>query len=379
MSAPDRLPPPPPLLVRGEHETLYDISGHALIDLAGGGLGCRPPSVAAAVRAQSARMGLSNRVLISEPLIELCHRLATLLPAPLTTSYVCNSGDEAFEGALKQCKGLAPQRRRIACLTGCDYGSLSYGRLLTWPEEYRALADFLGIEVLRLDQSIPDPAMLADCYALCYAPLRREADGSWRRTSRELVAALQVVARQAGVPLICHASDHCLGQLGSLFGLDSDDPIPDLLVLGGALGGGMVPIGCFVGSAEAAYRVYGRSSPAKHGSTTAGNPLACVAALAALDLAVGLDAPARCREAGRLLADALSPLVVAVEGAVVGLRCPDGVDAALWADRLREEGVLVRREAGSVLTLRAPALARPEVLRRAALAIERSLIHVGQH
>lgn len=379
MSALDRLPSPPLQVVRGDHETLYDRAGRGFVDLAGGGLGCRPPSVAAAVRAQTERMGLSNRVLISEPLIELCHRLALFLPDGLDSSYVCNSGDEAFEGALKQCKGLAPARRRVAYLAGCDYGSLSYGRLLSRPQNYRELGEFLGVEPLSIGESIPSPTELSDCFAFCYAPLRREADGVWRRPPRELIAALQVVADKAGVPLVCHASDYCLGQLGSLFGLDADDPVPDILVLGSALGGGMVPIGCFVSSAEMAYRVYGRSSPAKHGSTTGGNPLACVAALAALDLAVGLDAPARCRDAGRVLAEVLAERTLAVHGAVVSLRCPDGLDAAAWSDRLRDDGVLTRREPGPVLTLRASALARPEVLRRAALQIERSFDHVGQH
>lgn len=95
-------------IIGGQYETYLDGEGRQIIDLTGG-FGFQVPPVIEAVTRQAEIMGLSNRVLMSEPLIALCRRLAELLPAPLASSYVCSSGDEAFEGALKLCKGLKPK------------------------------------------------------------------------------------------------------------------------------------------------------------------------------------------------------------------------------------------------------------------------------
>ncbi|WP_122586772.1 aminotransferase class III-fold pyridoxal phosphate-dependent enzyme, partial [Pseudomonas viridiflava] len=112
--------------------TYTDAEGQEIIDLSGG-FGFQVSEVIVAVKAQAEIMGLSNRVLMSEPLIALCRRLAGLLPDPLVSSYVCSSGDEAFEGALKLCKGLNPRRNTLVFIKGGDYGSLTYGRSLTQP------------------------------------------------------------------------------------------------------------------------------------------------------------------------------------------------------------------------------------------------------
>ncbi|WP_122745989.1 aminotransferase class III-fold pyridoxal phosphate-dependent enzyme, partial [Pseudomonas viridiflava] len=83
---------------------------------------------------------------------------------------------------------------------------------------------------------------------------------------------------------------------------------PDIAVLGGPLGGSAVPIGTYTCSEEMAYKVYGRSTPAKHGSTTAGNPMACVAALTTLDYLHTHNSPQRCTHNGQLLAGVLTDL-----------------------------------------------------------------------
>jgi len=136
-----------PAIVSARYETFVDQAGAEHIDLTGG-FGYQELTVVHAVDQQAKRMGLSNRVLISAPLLNFCSTLAQVLPKPLDMSYVCNSGDEAFEGALKLCKGLKPQGQTLVYITGGDYGSLTYGRCLSHPERYPEMIEFLGMRLI---------------------------------------------------------------------------------------------------------------------------------------------------------------------------------------------------------------------------------------
>ncbi len=320
-------------------------------------------------------MGLSNRVMMSEPLLRLCRELAGMLPPTLSNAYVCSSGDEAFEGALKLCKGVQPRLQRLAHVRGSEFGSLSFGRCLEKPESYGELRSFLGLETLTVEHHGPLPSAsdLAQCYALCYSPLVRHDDGSLVPLAAERLREIASLARAAKVPLVCQASEVCLGTTGVMFGHELAGVDPDILVLGGALGGGAVPIGCYLTSAERAYRVYGCSSPAKHGSTTGGNPLSCTAALAALDYAMRNNTPSRFEALGKHVADMLPEHVCSVIGGIVNLRVPDKVDASSLPERLLADGVLVRPPRGRTLTLRPLAATRTQALDEALVVIRKAL------
>lgn len=371
----------PGQILSAESETLIDADGRRIIDLASGGLGFGLPDIVGKVREQAAVMGLSNRVMMSAPLLSLCRELAGMLPPALSNAYVCSSGDEAFEGALKLCKGLRPQLRRLAHVRGSEFGSLSYGRCLEEPDGYCQLRRFLGLETLTVERDglLPFAAELAQCYALCYSPLVRENDGSLAPLPPERLRTLAGLARAAGVPLVCQASEVCLGAAGVMFGHELSDVVPDILVLGGALGGQAVPIGCYLTSAERAYKVYGCSSPAKHGSTTGGNPLSCTAALAALEHAAQQRVPERFQALGKRIAEALPEHVSGVVGGIVNLSLPDGLDPASLPDRLLEAGVLARPPRGRTLTLHPSAATRSQALDAALDIIRRTFDDYRRH
>lgn len=374
MTARDALPALAGPILSGEGETLIDVNGRRIVDLASGHLGFSLPEIIDKVRAQAAVMGLSNRVMMSEPLLRLCRELAAMLPPTLANAYVCSSGDEAFEGALKLCKGLQPQLRRLAHVRGSEFGSLSFGRCLEKPEGYGELRSFLGLETLTIERhgALPSAGDLAQCYALCYSPLIRQDDGSLVPLAAERLREIASLARAAKVPLVCQASEVCLGAAGVMFGHELAGVTPDILVLGGALGGGAVPIGCYLTSAERAYKVYGSSSPAKHGSTTGGNPLSCTAALAALDYATRRKTPSQFQALGNYIADALPEYVRSVVGGIVNLRVPDHVDVSSLPARLLADGVLVRPPRGRTLTLRPSAATHAQVLDEALVVIRRA-------
>lgn len=363
-------------IITGQYETYTDGHGRQIVDLSGG-FGFQVPPVIEAVSRQAGIMGLSNRVLMSEPLIGLCRTLAELLPAPLVSSYVCSSGDEAFEGALKLCKGLKPKGNTIVFIQGGDYGSLSYGRCLSASSDYPEIQRFLGFERVAIQQLADlDKVDWADCFAVCHTSTVLDGSGQLRLIEQALLDQLYDRAAKASAPVIAVDVQSCLGSLGQLFGFQHYRNTPDIVVLGGALGGGAIPIGTYTCSEQMAYQVYGRSSPAKHGSTTAGNPMACVAALTALEHVRQHDCASQCRENGRLLAQVLAPLGAVACGGWVSLPLPGDLKPAELCESLYERGVYVSAPRGRHLILRCPITARPEPIQRAAQIIKETFSHV---
>jgi putrescine aminotransferase len=363
-------------IIGGQYETYLDGDGRSVIDLTGG-FGFQVPSVIDAVSQQAQIMGLSNRVLMSEPLITLCRRLAELLPAPLVNSYVCSSGDEAFEGALKLCKGLKPKGNTIAFIEGGDYGSLTYGRCLNAAQGDPGMQHFLGFKRVAIRHLADlDTVDWSDCFAVCHSNTRTDANGRLQLLDPALIEQIHARAAQASAPVIAVDTQSCLGSLGTLFGFQRYRPVPDIVVLGGALSGSAIPIGTYTCSERMAWQVYGRSSPAKHGSTTAGNPMACVAALAALDYVQAHDSPRQCLENGRQLAHTLASFGAVAVGAWVSLPLSDDLQPAALCEALYQKGVYVSPPRGRELILRCPITARPEQIQRAALIIKETLSHV---
>ncbi|ROM65044.1 acetylornithine aminotransferase [Pseudomonas brassicacearum] len=363
-------------IIGGQYETYFDGAGRPIIDLTGG-FGFQVPAVIEAVSRQAQVMGLSNRVLMSEPLIALCRRLAELLPAPLVSSYVCSSGDEAFEGALKLCKGLKPKGNTIVFIQGGDYGSLTYGRCLNAAQGDLGVQGFLGFKRAAIRHLADlDTVDWSDCFAVCHSNTRTDANGRLQWLEPALIEQLHARAAQASAPVIAVDTHSCLGSLGSLFGFQRYRPVPDIVVLGGPLGGSAIPIGTYTCSERMAWQVYGRSSPAKHGSTTAGNPMACVAALAALDYVQANDSPRLCQENGQRLAQTLAGFGAVAVGAWVSLPLADGLQPAVLCEALYQQGVYVSVPRGRELILRCPITARPEHIQRAAQLIKETLSHV---
>ncbi|MEB0223949.1 aminotransferase class III-fold pyridoxal phosphate-dependent enzyme [Pseudomonas sp. 10S4] len=366
-------------IISGQYETYTDGNGRQIIDLAGG-FGFQVPAVIEAVSHQADRMGLSNRVLMSEPLIALCRRLAELLPPPLVSSYVCSSGDEAFEGALKLCKGLKPKGNTLVFIEGGDYGSLTYGRCLNALQSYQEIRRFLGFKLVAVRNVRDlDAVDWHDCFAVCHTSTLLDEEGRLRLIDPALLDQLYAAAAKVSAPVIAVDVQSCLGSLGTLFGFQRYHNSPDIVVLGGALGGSAIPIGTYTCSEQMAYQVYGRSSPAKHGSTTAGNPMACVAAMAALDYVHDNNSARQCLDNGQILAQALNAFGAVACGAWVSLPLAVDVNAVDLCEELYQRGVYVSLPRGRELILRCPITARAEQIQRASMIIQETFSYVLSH
>lgn len=105
--------------------------GSHWFDASTGGFGSGHPKATAAIAEQAGRVALSSRILLSRPLAEAVKALDAFCPDPLTVSYLCNSGGEALDSALKLAKGTHPGRSRVLGIAGENFGTLTHGQGLS--------------------------------------------------------------------------------------------------------------------------------------------------------------------------------------------------------------------------------------------------------
>jgi putrescine aminotransferase len=299
-----------------------DTEGNEYIDCLGGfgalSLGHRHPKVVAAVREQLERMPLSSKILLNDRLADLCQRLAEVTPGDLQYSFICNSGAEAVEGALKLAR-LATGRPGIVGAVGGFHGKTMGALSASGRDLYRkpfaplvpgfSHVPFGDAEALR-------EAVGADTAAVILEPIQGEAGVVI--PGDDYLPAAREICNAAGALLILDEVQTGLGRTGSLFACDHWGVAPDIMTLAKALGGGVMPVGAFVARAELwdALRV----NPLLHSSTFGGNPLACAAALAALEVVIEERLPQRARELGQRTLHALGELRQRFPDAVAQVR-----------------------------------------------------------
>jgi ornithine--oxo-acid transaminase len=154
-----------------------------------------------------------------------------------------------------------------------------------------------------------------------------------------------------------------LGRTGRLFACDWEAVQPDLVTIGKALSGGMLPVSAVLGSRQ----VLGLFQPGSHGSTFGGNPLGCAVAREALRILIDEDLPRRARELGAYLQERLralkSPLIREIrgKGLLIGLELkPEAGHARHLVEALQKQGVLVKDTHGTIIRFAPPLVIRKE-------------------
>ena len=294
---------------RGEGARLWDSAGVEYLDFLAGisvsSVGHCHPAVVAAIREQAGRLLHVGNLYYTEPMSLLAGRLAECSLGGKV--FFTNSGTEAVEAALK-CARKARQGGMIVSLHGAFHGR-TYGALSATPQESKQapFAPLVGgfVSVDATAEAIAG-ALDERTAALILEPIQGET--GVHVLADELLRFARERCDEVGATLIFDEIQTGLGRTGAAWAYEHSGVVPDLLVTAKALAGGL-PIGALITGARHADTF----APGDHGSTFAGGPVVCAAALAALDVLLDEALLARVRELGELLAERLATLPHVVE------------------------------------------------------------------
>ncbi len=366
----------PLTLVRGEGTRVWDEEGRCYLDATSGQgvalTGHAHPVVTAAIARQAGELVTSPEIFFNEHRARLYERLAALTPGDIGKFFLCNSGAEAIEGALKVAM-LLTGRSKVLATRNAFHGRTLGALALTWNPKYRQpFANWHADQVQHLafnDLEAARDAIDENTAAVVVEVVQgeggvRPAETAWLRGLRQL-------CDDHGALLVIDEIQTGLGRCGSWFACEQADVIPDVLALGKGLAGG-VPIGAVCWRAS-----LGSLPAGSHGSTFGGNPLACAAALATLAVIDEEHLPQRAAELGNWLMSEMAGMQnasireVRGLGLLVGIQLRGRVTPVL--KRLQDRGVLALPAGFNVLRLLPPLLISEEELQEIVVAIRESL------
>ena len=336
---------------RARGATIRAADGTEYIDLLAGigvaALGHGHPRVLAAIEEQ-ARRHLHVMVygeFIQDAQVRLAEKLASVLPASLSNVYFTNSGAEAIEGAIKLAR-KATKRRRVVAFERGFHGDTTGALALGGNSVYR----------LPFEPLLPDVEHIPfdDCEALARIDERTAAvfvepvqgEAGVVIPSAGYLPALRQRCTEVGALLVFDEVITGFGRTGTLFALEHENVVPDILVLAKALGGGL-PLGAFVAS-KPLMKVLSSDPPLGHVATFGGHPLSCAAGLASLEAILEENLVERAASRGRTFAELLhdrlpAEHVVAIRqiGLLVGVEMSSAKLVESFSRECRREGLIL--------------------------------------
>jgi acetylornithine/LysW-gamma-L-lysine aminotransferase len=361
------------VLVRGQGVRVWDESGREYIDCVGGHgvvlLGHCHPAVTAAIAEQAQRMVTCPGIFYNDRRAALLARLAEL--TGLERAFLCNSGAEAVEGALKFAR-LSSQRTGIVATMRGFHGRTMGALSTTWNKNYREpfMPLIPGVTHVPYDRIDAMEESITDGTAAVIVEFV-QGEGGVRPGSAEYLSALRQLCTDRGALLIADEVQTGFGRTGKMFAFQHYGIEPDILCLAKGMAGG-VPMGAVM----LGDRITGIHSGV-HGSTFGGNPLACAAALATMDVLESEDLPARAAKSGAYLIDRLNSMHTPVIREIRGLGLMIGIELRTrsrpYLEALIEQGVLALPAGPTVIRLLPPLIIEWDSLDTVLAAIENVL------
>lgn len=310
--------------------------------------GHSPQAIVTEVEKQLRAMPLSCKVLLNEPLARLARILAKITPGHLEYLFMCNSGTEAVEGALKLARA-ATQRSEIIYMQGAYHGKTLGALSVSSREDYRKTV----YPLLPKCRSVPygdvdalKQTLSTDTAAVILEPIQGE--GGIHLPPEKFLKSVRLLCDGVGAKMIVDEVQTGLGRTGRVFACEWENVEPDLLCLGKAFGGGVIPCGAIVGNRDAMIPLH--RDPFFHTSTFGGNPLACVAALAALKMLLQEQLARNAEVLGERLLSGLRALQkqfpklvrsVRGRGLLIGIEMDRASDLGAISFLMRRRGFLV--------------------------------------
>ncbi|MEX2245003.1 MAG: aspartate aminotransferase family protein [Fimbriimonadaceae bacterium] len=351
--------------VKGEGCYLFDQDGRRYLDCLGGygvfSLGHRHPRVVQAVRDQLDSLPLSGKTFFSQRQAELAERLSMVTPKGVEFSFFSNSGAEAVEAALKFAKATTG-RARIVATEGGYHGKTIGALSTTGRAKYRKRFEPLMPGVSFVPYGDTEAAVAAiDGETACMIVEPVQGEGGIHIPPDGYLRAIRAKCDAVGALLVMDEVQSGLARTGKMFGCDHEGVSPDVMTMAKCLGGGVMPIGATCFTRDICDSMFSEN-PLLHTSTFGGNPLACAAGLAALDVIEEEGLVERSAKIGGYLKSRLSDLAGKFElvSEVRGRGMMIGVEFAM--DEVGELTIaqLVKRGMIAAYTLNNPRVIRIE-------------------
>ncbi|NEC88307.1 ornithine--oxo-acid transaminase [Streptomyces sp. SID12501] len=378
--------PLPVVVARAQGAWVEDVEGRRYLDMLAGysalNFGHRHPALIEAAHRQLDRLTLTSRAFHNDRLAQFATSLAELTGLDMVLPM--NTGAEAVESAIKvarkwayEVKGVPADRATIVVAADNFHGRTT--TIVSFSTDETARAGFgpftPGFRIVPYnDLAALEEAIDETTAAVLLEPIQGEAgvlipDDGYLTGVRELT-------RRKGCLFVADEIQSGLGRTGRTLAVDHENVVPDMLLLGKALGGGIVPVSAVVARRD----VLGVLRPGEHGSTFGGNPLAAAVGQAVVELLETGEFQRRAAESGVVLREGLTGLV---GKGVVGFRSRGlwagvDVDPAIGtgreiSERLMREGILVKDTHGSTIRLAPPLTVTGEELAVALSTLEKVL------
>ncbi|EFL42639.1 ornithine--oxo-acid transaminase [Streptomyces griseoflavus] len=378
--------PLPVVVARAEGAWVEDVEGRRYLDMLAGysalNFGHRHPALVEAAHRQLDRLTLTSRAFHNDRLAEFAERLAALTGLDMVLPM--NTGAEAVESGIKvarkwayDVKGVPDGRATIVVAADNFHGRTT--TIVSFSTDEVARSGFgpftPGFRVVPYnDLAALEAAVDETTAAVLIEPVQGEAgvvvpDDGYLAGVRELTL-------RKGCLFIADEIQSGLGRTGRTLAVEHESVVPDVVLLGKALGGGIIPVSAVVARREVLEVLH----PGEHGSTFGGNPLAAAVGTAVVELLETGEFQRRAEELGGILREGLESLVgKGVAGfRSRGLWAGVDVDPALGtgreiSERLMREGVLVKDTHGSTIRLAPPLTVTAEELQGALRTLEKVL------